>query len=446
LVRFHALGAWTTGGLLVVFTLSGLVISWRKNLVSVAWITSLAGLAACLALMKQTQDLLPFTTALLAMALAVETSACLEHYLGERWVVALAADLAIMLTTFVVARSGGLPAGYAPLSVAQVMGVQVALVVIYLSSTIVRTLMRGFRIASFEIMQSATALAVAGLGAIRVAQGDAGAVLTVGLFCGLCGVACYVVSLAFLDHGEERDRNFHTYAVFGLILTLAATRVLLNDGTLAGIWCLLSLLCVLVGRRAGRSTLKAHAAVYLLLASAVSGAAGFANNHFLGESGHAGSAPSLPMSIVAVSAVACYALLVRGTVPAGAGVVYRAACTVLAATAAWISGGLAAALFAPVCRRGAGPAGADFCPALLTALLAAMALGLSALARRWGRPEMRWVSWLVAVAVSYKLLMQDLRQAHTFALVLSLAAYGACLILLPRLGPNRPAAGPVRNG
>jgi hypothetical protein len=201
-----------------------------------------------------------------------------------------------------------------------------------------------------------------------------------------------------------------------------------------------------VGRRAGRSTLKAHAAAYLLLSSAVSGAAGFANQRFLGESGHPGATPTLPMALVAISAAACYTLVLRGAIPPGAGVVYRGACAVMAATAAWIGGGLAAALFDPLCSRSVNPAGADYCPALLTGLLAALALGLSDLARRRSRPELRWLSWLVAAAISYKLLVQDLRQAQTLALVLSLAAYGACLILLPGLGPNRPAAGPVRNG
>ena len=43
-----------------------------------------------------THDVLPFTFLFLAVAAAIETSACLDHWLSERWLGAIAADLAVL--------------------------------------------------------------------------------------------------------------------------------------------------------------------------------------------------------------------------------------------------------------------------------------------------------------------------------------------------------------
>ena len=43
-LRFHAISTWTAGAILLFFTLFGLAVSWRKNLLLVATIATLAGL------------------------------------------------------------------------------------------------------------------------------------------------------------------------------------------------------------------------------------------------------------------------------------------------------------------------------------------------------------------------------------------------------------------
>ena len=69
-VRLRAIPAGAAGGILVLFTLFGLAVSWRKNLLVVATIATLAGLGTAAALLVGTRDVLPFTFVLLAVATA----------------------------------------------------------------------------------------------------------------------------------------------------------------------------------------------------------------------------------------------------------------------------------------------------------------------------------------------------------------------------------------
>ena len=112
---------------LVLFVVFGLTVSWRKNLLTVATIVTLAGLGTAAGLLIATRDVVPFTLVFLAIAAAVEISSCLEHWLSERWLAALAADLAVRLATWLVTREHGLPEGYAAIPYGWLLGVQVAL-------------------------------------------------------------------------------------------------------------------------------------------------------------------------------------------------------------------------------------------------------------------------------------------------------------------------------
>ncbi len=172
-VRFHAISTWTAGGLLFAFTLYGFAVSWRKDLLIVATFATLAGLGTSAALLLATHDVLPFTFVFLAIAAAVEASACLDQLLSERWLTAAAADLAVLLATWLVTNLRGIPETYAPISNGALLGAQVALLAIYLSSTIIRTLLRGFTFTGFETMQCAVAFAISVGGGLQLTNHDA---------------------------------------------------------------------------------------------------------------------------------------------------------------------------------------------------------------------------------------------------------------------------------
>lgn len=447
-LRFGAVTSWQTAGILVLFAVFGLGISWHKNLTAVALISSLAGLFLSGALLLRTHDLLPYTTTLLVLALAVEASACLEHYLGERWVVAALADLAVLLMTFVATRPPGSLEGYASLSRGAVICVQIALVLIYLASTFVRTLGRGFNIAAFEVAQCVAAAVIASAGALAVAKGHPTAFLSIGVFWALCGAACYAVSFFFLGRHAGKDRNFHTYAAFGLALVLAGSRLLLQGWTVVAAWSLLAIFFVLVGRESGRMMLKLHAGAYLVLATFASGLAFMANTRFFTTGAHPQAPPGGPaIWIAAAASITAYTLLLRAPAPASlseaGALVYRAAATLIAGSALWNLAGLGAMAVAPICHAaGGGPESQDFCPTLLTAVLIAVSMGAALLFQRSQRPELKWFAWLLIGGASYKLVIQDFQQTHTFAIVVSLLCYGTALVLLPRLIRNKGSAQP----
>lgn len=443
-LRFHAVSTWATAGVLVFLSAFGLGISWRKNLTAVAWISSLAGLLSCCALLIATRDLVPYTAAILALAAAVEASACLEHYLGERWIVAIAADLSIVLLTSIATRPPGEVFGYAPMARGEVLALQIALVLIYLASTILRTMGRGFQIAVFEIGQCVVAFLVSASGAIAVAGKHPAAIATVGVFCSLSGLACYLVSFAFRRQRPAEDRNFHTYATFGLVLILAGTWLLFHGAVLVAIWSSLAVLFVLAGLEAGRMTLKLHAGAYVVLATFASGSAAAANIRFLGLSPHA-PAEGTPLAVwlVGAAALASYVLLLRGASPEGNSPPYRVASLLLAASAFWNLAEIGGAIASPLCRAAHGTEAADFCPTILTLILAGLSLAAARAASMRDRPELRWIAILFAAVATYKLVSQDLRQAHTFAAVLSLIIYGGALVLLPRILRRVPRQAPA---
>jgi len=113
--RFQMITAREASIILVAFTLIGLAISWQRDLLIVATFSILAGLVTAGALLIATHDVLPFVYVFLAIAAAVEVCACMNHWLGERWLAALAANLSVLLATWLVTNPRGLPEVYAPI-------------------------------------------------------------------------------------------------------------------------------------------------------------------------------------------------------------------------------------------------------------------------------------------------------------------------------------------
>ncbi len=426
-VRFSAISAWAAAGVLTFFAIFGLAISWTKNIALVAWITTLGALTATFALLLGTHNTVPFTLALLAIAASVEFSACLDHWLRERWVVAISADLAVLLAIIVATRPGGLPDGYLPFSIGVMLALPSALLGIYLASTIVRTLVRGVTFTTFEVVQSTLAFVLCIIGALRVEKSHPVAVDVVAGFGVLCAVACYTVAFAFLERHGRHDRNFYTYSGFGLLLLLAGSYMLLTNALLAALWCTLAIGCILLGGHSGRTTLHWHGAIYLALGSALSGLAGWSAGRLL-DSGGGWTTPAVAGWICIAGAVAGYALLLRDGPAEDESWSARISTLLLSANAAWavvgLCAGLLVALFAPF---------TGFHPALRTATLTLLTLALAWAGKRYLREEMIWLVYPLMLLTAYKLLLQDFRQGHTLALFASLLLYGGALVLLPRI-------------
>jgi hypothetical protein len=432
--RWHAISTWAAGAILFAFTLFGLAVSWRKDLLIVATFATLAGLGTSAALLLTTLDVLPFTFVFLAIALAMEVSACLNHWLSERWLTATAADLAVLLATWLVTNERGLPEGYAAIPHAALLGAQVALLAIYLSSTIVRTLLRGFTFTWFETAQCAVAFLISVGGGLQLTSHDARVAPALAILALVCAAACYLVSFLMLDsEGEQHSRNFHTYSTFGILLALAGSRILLSGAAAAVAWSVLAVAAIWVGGVFLRLTLKVHGTIFLLLALGVSSALEQAAGLLLGSRTWPGGAPWAIWS-GALTASLCYAIGTRHGAAVTPSWSSRALRILVAGTAVLLVAGIAAGLLTSAYHLIFGAEATHaFCATLRTFVLSAAALLLAWAGGRWDRPEFSRLVYPVMALGAYRMIGVDLQQDRTTALFLSLLLYGGALILLPKL-------------
>ena len=432
-VRFHMVSPWQTSVILVAFALVGLAVSRRSGLPMVAITSTLAGIGTAGVLLIATYDVLPFTFAFLAIAAAIEACACLGHRLDARWLAAAAADLAVFLATWLVTNPRGLPEGYAPIPAWGLLVAQMALLVIYLSSVTVRTLLHGRAFTNFETGQCALAFLIGLGGAMRLSSQGSRLTPLIAGFALLCGAACYAISFKVLARQGSHGRNFFTYSTFGILLVLAGCRILLSDGRAALVWFLLALACIGAGGFWGRLTLEMHGGVYLLLALIISGAFLQSSRLLLGTVLWPDSiSPALWMG--AAVAGASYLLAVRSSRSMGGGWNFHAFRVGMAAALVWLVLGLTAGGLVGIYHGLFAVAGGEsFFATLRTGAVVVVTLLVAAVG---SRPDFRDFAQLVFPLMllgGYRLLTDDLRQDRKAALFLSLLVYGAMLIVLPRL-------------
>lgn len=432
-LRFHAVTPGTAGGILLLFTVFGLAVSWRKNLLVVAKIALLAGLGTAAGLLVATHDALPFTFVFLATAAAVEISACLDHWLSERWLAAAAADLSVLLATWLVTNERGLPPAYAPIPPGWLLVAQASLAAIYLSSIIFRTLLRDRTFTGFETAQCALAFLIGVGGGLRLSK-EAPTIAAIAL---ACAVACYVVAFARLDQNLARSRNLYTYSTFGLLLALAGSRILFSGLACAGLWAALAIASLWAGGFFGRLTLDVHGGIYLALALGASGALRQAAGFVLG----AGIPARIeaPLWAGGAAAAVCYVLSMRRAASRDGRTPWICRLTV-AGAAAWLAAGMLAYALTTGYHAVFGlEASHAYCATLRTAVLVGGALLLAWAGSRWRNRELSYLIHPMMALGAYRLLMEDLHQDRKAALFLSLLIYGAALIVLPRLSRPRAA-------
>ena len=432
-VRFHMVATWQTSAILVAFALIGMAVSRRSGLPVVAVISTLASVGTAGALLVATYDVLPFTFVFLANAAAIEACACLGHRLDARWLAAAAADLAVFFATWLVTNPRGLPEGYAPIPVWGLLAAQMALLVIYLSSVTVRTLLRGRTFTNFETGQCALAFLIGLGGAMRLSSQGSGLAPAVAGFALLCGTACYAISFKVLARQGSHGRNFYTYSTFGILLLLAGCRILLSDSGAAIVWFLLALACTGAGGFWGRLTLEMHGGVYLLLALMLSGAFLQSSRLLLGTVLWPDSIPPA-LWMGAGVAGASYLLAVRSSRSMGGGWNFHAFRVAIAAALVWLVLGLAAGGLISIYHGFfAAAAGDSFFATLRTGAVVGVTLLVAAVG---SRPDFRDFAQLVFPLIllgGYRLLTDDMRQDRKAAMFFSLLFYGAMLIALPRL-------------
>jgi len=426
--RFGLLGPPAAGAALVGLFVLGLGVAWRQGLTLGAWLTTGLTLATAVALLVATHDLVAVFGALLAVAAGLEWLAYRERWLALRWAAALVLDAEAFLLAALVARPQGLPEGYPPLAPTIAAGALLALPALYVVSLAARTLRRGRPVTAFEAAQGTLAILLGFGGAWRVLLAHGGSTTGLGVLALLLGALCYGAAFAFAERRAGQGRNFYFYATAGGLLALGGANVVAFGPALPFALGALGLAAAVFGRRFDRMTLRVHSAFYLAAGALETGLFVACARALAGQA--TGPLPPL-VWVAAVAAAAGWAVLATDPGAPRSGTA-RVPQLLLATLAVFGLGkALQAGLWSALGELVAGDPGVA--AVLRTAVLAVLALGLALAARRGAWPELGWLVYPLVVLGGIKLLLQDLREGRPATLVVSLALYGAVLVLVPRL-------------
>ncbi len=430
-VSFQIVRPTFTAAVLVAFVVLALALAWRQNLQAIPWVATLAAVTTALALIVATHELVPFTVALLAVALVTEAASCLGHRLRVRVVPAMAADFAVWLLIYLMTSPEGVPAEYPPVGATTITALCLALLAIYGGSLGLRNFGLRHRLTIFEIAQGVVAVVLATFGILRASPGSAAAL---GAFFLLVAAACYWGALSRFV-GEAHHRNRRVCANYAAALVLAGSWLLFPASLLAPFWSLAAVAAAFLYMRTGKLSLGTHLSFYLLAAGTLSGLLNLAGNAL------AGTVPSTVEGgawVVALSAGLCYAIGLRGSAGQRAEsqqanewkprLLWIVPCTLVAGV------GAALAVMASVRLGSAGGAlNASGLSVVRTVVICSVALILGFSGSRLKRAELLWVAYVAIGFGTLKLLFEDLRFGSAASLVASLFCYGLILILIPRL-------------
>ena len=419
-VRFHSMPAAVSASVLALFVILGQAFAWRRDHSALAGVTAFAGSATAVALIIATLNPVPFAVALAVAAAGVESGAWRDRALAWRWISALACDFCAFLLLYLVTRPQGLPEGYAPIPVAAVAALLIALVATYVTSIALRTLARGIAITWFEVLQLALAAALAIGGGLRMSQGAGAWPMLIALACLVLGAACYLAAFT----GLAAARNFHAYATFALCLILTGAALLPSAPIL---WSTLALLAAAFAARRAGTTPAMHSAIYLIAAASTSGLLAYAAGAVTGAAALRSGSLNAASILCTISAALAYALTLRSRKPGALAWTERFPGALIAALLCWTFAGLACRALLRI------PVEAALASTVRTATISLAAIVLAWFGSRKGVRELIWIlfPWMLFGAV--KLATEDFQQGRSATLFLSLLVYGGTLIALPRL-------------
>ncbi|MEP7309514.1 MAG: hypothetical protein ABJA98_28750 [Acidobacteriota bacterium] len=433
--RFRLLTPDAAAFAVALVTTLTLAVALRQRLQVLAWIAVLASLAASIALVAATGVLVPFAAATVGLGVATLWIGYSADWWWLRWPVALVADLMVFA---LAARTATASVSDPP---AQVIAVQLLLLIGHLASVASRTLLRGRDVNIFEVVQTAVALAVGFGGAMYVAQTTGFGAAALAAMNLLFGVGCYGVAFAFLARQQELRRNFYFYTSLGLILLLTSMALLLAGPTVALTWTVLSVVTTLLALSTNRVTLNSHAAVYIVAAAVSSGLLAAATVALVGPT-EAPWPPLSPASLAVLCGVAaCWAIPMSPT--AGGSLVARIPRLLITMVLVWSAGGW---LIGVITRAMAGSSShatdAGVVATVRTSVLVGAALALAWIGRANRFRESAWLLYPLLAAGALKLLIEDLPRSRPATLFIALALYGGALIIAPRLGRTGASRAP----
>jgi hypothetical protein len=413
-----------TGGAvtLAVMTAAGLVVASRWRLQESAWVFVVGAMVtgATLAVVRPPGE--AATAVLVALGLAAVWLAGRHEWEFLRWLTAVGADVAVLRLTAMATAPGG-PHGIDAPNVPLVAVLQGALLLGYVGSSSARAL-RGRRpVRLFDYLQTAAAWAIGWGGAVQLARANDSGIRGLAVFALLVGFAAYAGAFGVVERRQGRNRSFLYLSSIGLALVLLGLPGTVGPAC-AVVWAVLALIAAAIGSHWDRVTLRAHAAVLLSAAWIASGVAAEAAADLGGGSGIE-TVPNVDAMVVAFLTVVTTAVVLLARRLTSSGWVQRLPLTALLV----MSGMVLAATMVSVAALVA-PGSALW---MGTVALSALTIAAALLASRWGVREAGWVVYPLLALTGLRVVLTDLASGRTVVFVIALAAYGAAMILSPRL-------------
>lgn len=417
--RFGVVSTAQSAVLLGVLTAGALVLSAARGLQSLAWIVMFGALASAFTLAIATGGWIDYTGLAIAIGLATLWLGYTREWLLLRWPAAGVAHLMLFIVTGRAAAAGG---------TRSVLVVQAFMLIGYLGSFALRTLVRNRVVIPFEVAQSVGVLATAFGGALFLIHSIGANVVPVAIGSLVLAASVYVVAFGFVAH-RRHELNFLFYSLLALVL--AVTGIGLSAG--AALASVVYGACALgAGASAVRSrqpVLVLHAVIYAIAASVPSGLLAAATLAIARP-----PAEWMPIGVVAVAAlgVAIAVAALPYAVPASPWRhLVRVPRAVLLWLLAWLSIGVTTAAMVSLLARGG--AETPLVSTIRTTVLVGAAMLAASAGRREAWREAGWLTYPLLVLTGLKILFVDFPQGKPSTLFVALGLYGLALILTPRL-------------
>lgn len=424
--RFKVVGVGGSVLALLALTAAFFWVAARRRMHAVAWIAVVAAIPTSTILLLKTGVAAPYVLYMILLGAATEWLAHVREWTLIRWPVALTADLAVAGMTFRV-----LTPGHAHLSRVAVF-LQVALVLVYLGSIAIRTLLRDRKVTVFEITQSVVALAVGFGGAVLVTRGAETTPLLMGAASLLFGVACYALAIRYVGRHADHERNVHFYMSLALALVLAGLALDLPESWLGAVAATLAVVCAWAWSRFGRLDVLLHATLYVAAGIVAVGAFEYAAGALLG----APQPWTMPGAMVVVLAVAIglASYFAAGRPHPEGGAPADGMRFALALALVWLASGCVVGFLADaVAVSTEGVADLGRLATVRTGVLAAITLVAAAVSRNDRFREWAWLVYPMLVFIGLKMVAQDFNHSRPATLFIALALFGVALIVAPRL-------------
>jgi len=424
-VKFELFSPVTAAVALGLFTACALFSANHARLPALAWLATVGGLATGLTLMARTGVLAPLAFYFTSLGVGTLWLGYLREWRGLRWP---AGAMACFVVLGVTLRAMAQP----PVDSASVAWAsQVFLLVAYLGSIAVRTLVRGRQVILFEVVQTVLVLVVGLGGMISVGYTAGGGNLLLGGMIVALGAAAYAVSFQFLARHAPGALNFYFYSSLALVFMMVGTWTALAGATRVLALTGLGVALTLAWSRSSRAMLGAHTAIALVAAAENAGLLTLGLSAFTGGLVSSGL-PQWPAlaALAAIVALSGSKLTESRGERLSASDVPGLALGLVAVTGL---AGMVTPVAAALADAVAVPLSMDLVITINTAALSLIAVGCARIGRRGRLSQLGRLAYPLLAATGLKLLLVDLRLSQASTLFAGLACYGAALVLVPRL-------------